>query len=158
MRLRHDTVNIEDHGMEFCHERTRNFRSFSWLGKELHKYLVVQEAILKVYGTYRAIKQLSLHTPTMTKRLAGLVCAMEMLRKCPAHLLNTPDRASGNENNAQEKSYLLVQEALADRRTAEARNAISRADLALELVVIRKFIVYVKLSQQVSLQSRYGVS
>lgn len=43
--------------------------------------------------------------------------------------------------NALEKSLTLVQEALANRRTAEARNAISRADLALELVVIRKFVV-----------------
>jgi hypothetical protein len=35
----------------------------------------------------------------------------------------------------------LIQEALADWRTAKARNAVCRADLALELVVVRKFVV-----------------
>jgi len=40
-----------------------------------------------------------------------------------------------------QKVLPLVQEALANWRTAEARNAISRADLALELVVIRKLVV-----------------
>jgi hypothetical protein len=39
----------------------------------------------------------------------------------------------------------LVQEALANRRAAKARDAICRADLALELVVIRKFLVCVDL-------------
>jgi hypothetical protein len=34
-----------------------------------------------------------------------------------------------------------IEEALAYGRTAEARNAIRRADLALELVVIRKLVV-----------------
>jgi hypothetical protein len=40
---------------------------------------------------------------------------------------------------------VLVQEALANRRAAKARNAICRADLALELVVISKFLVCVSL-------------
>jgi hypothetical protein len=77
----------------------------------------------------------------MTKRLAGLVRAMEMLQKCPAHLLNTHQIVQGEEKNTLKKSLTLVQEALANRRSAETGNAISRADLALELVVIRKFVV-----------------
>ena len=37
--------------------------------------------------------------------------------------------------------HISVEEALAYGRAAEARNAICRADLALELVVIRKLVV-----------------
>lgn len=35
----------------------------------------------------------------------------------------------------------LIQEALAVRRTAEARDTIRRSDLAFELVVVSKFVV-----------------
>ena len=75
--------------------------------------------------------------------------AMEMLQRCPVPLLNTPEPCKWKGKHAcqpcksecAQESLTLVQEAFANRRTAEARNAISRADLALELVVIRKFVV-----------------